>query len=70
MKYTKTLITIDIDFRNPLKMTDEELKKEICKHFCIMYLEGKIDITDVISDSAYINIDEDMMSFVKGKKLH
>lgn len=70
MKYTKTLITIDIDFRDPLKMTDEELKKEICKCFCIMYLKGKIDITDVISDSKYINIDEDMMSFVKGFKLH
>ena len=70
MKNTKTLITFDMDFRNPLKMTDEELKKEICKRFCIMYLEGKIDITDVISDSAYINIDENMMNFVRGYRLH
>ena len=70
MKNTKTLITFDMDFRNPLKMTDEELKKEICKRFCIMYLAGKIDITDVISGSAYINIDENMMNFVRGYRLH
>ena len=70
MKNTKTLITFNMDFRNPLKMTDEELKKEICKGLCIMYLEGKIDITDVISGSAYINIDENMMNFVRGYRLH
>ena len=70
MKYKKKIIKVDMDFRNPLKMTDEELKKEICKSFCVMYLEDKIDITDVISGSAYININENMMSFIKGKKLH
>jgi len=70
MKYTKTFLTFDMDFRNPSEMTDKELKKEICKRFCIMYLEGKIDITDVISDSAYINIDEHMMNFVRGERLH
>ena len=70
MKHTKTLITIDMDFRNPLEMTDEELKKEITKSFCIMYLEGKIDITDVISSSEYINIDKNLMNSIKEKKLH
>ncbi len=70
MKHTKTLITIDMDFRNPLEMTDEELKKEITKSFCIMYLEGKIDITDVISSSEYINIDKNLMNSIKEEKLH
>ena len=59
-----------MDFRNPLEMTDEELKKEITKSFCIMYLEGKIDITDVISSSEYINIDKNLMNSIKEKKLH
>ena len=35
-----------------------------------MYLEGKIDITDVISSSEYINIDKNLMNSIKEKKLH
>ena len=70
MKYTKTLITVDMDFRNPSEMTDKELKKEINKCLCIMYLEGKIDMTDIISSSTYYDIDKNLLLSMKEEKLH
>ena len=70
MKYKKTLVVADMDFRNPSELTDKELKKEISKSLCIMYLEGKIDLTDVISSSTYININENLMNSIKEEKLH
>ena len=70
MKYKKTLVVADMDFRNPSELTDEELKKEISKSLCMMYLEGKIDLTDVISSSTYININENLMNSIKEEKLH
>ena len=70
MKYKKTLVVADMDFRNPSELTDKELKKEISKSLCMMYLEGKIDLTDVISSSTYININENLMNSIKEEKLH
>ncbi len=70
MKYTKTLLSIDMDFRNPSEMTDKELKKEISKYLCIMYLEGKIDLTEVISSSTYYDIDENWILSMKEEKLN
>ncbi len=70
MKYTKTLITVDMDFRNPLEMTDKELKKEISKCLCIMYLEGKIDMTNIISSSTYYDIDKNWLLSMREEKLH
>ena len=70
MKYTKSFLTFDMDLRNPSEMTDKELKKEISKCLCIMYLEGKIDMTDVISSSTYYDIDENWVLSMKEEKLN
>ena len=70
MKYRKTFLTFDMDFRNPSEMTDKELKKEISKCLCIMYLEGKIDMTDIISSSTHYDIDENLILSMKEEKLN
>ena len=70
MKYRRTLLTFDMDFRNPSEMTDKELKKEISKCLCIMYLEGKIDMTDIISSSTYYDIDKNLLLSMREEKLH
>ena len=70
MKYTKTFLTFDMDLRNPSEMTDKELKKEISKCLCIMYLEGQIDMTDVISSPTYYDIDENWILSMKEEKLN
>ena len=70
MKYRRTFLTFDMDFRNPSEMTDKELKKEITKCLCIMYLEGKIDMTDIISSSTYYDIDKNWLLSMREEKLH
>ena len=70
MKYRRKLLTFDMDFRNPSEMTDKELKKEISKCLCIMYLEGKIDMTDIISSSTYYDIDKNWLLSMREEKLH
>ena len=70
MKYTKSFLTFDMDLRNPSEMTDKELKKEISKCLCIMYLEGKIDMTDIISSSTYYDIDKNWLLSMREEKLH
>ena len=70
MKYTKTLLAVEMDFRNPSDMTDKELKKEISKCLCIMYLEGKIDMTNIISSSTYYDIDKNWLLSMREEKLN
>ncbi len=70
MKYRRTFLTFDMDFRNPSEMTDKELKKEITKCLCIMYLEGKIDMTNIISSSTYYDIDKNWLLSMREEKLH
>ena len=70
MKYRRTFLTFDMDFRNPSEMTDKELKKEISKCLCIMYLEGKIDMTNIISSSTYYDIDKNWLLSMREEKLH
>ena len=59
-----------MDFRNASDMTDKELKKEISKCLCIMYLEGKIDMTNIISSSTYYDIDKNWLLSMREEKLH
>ena len=70
MKYRRTLLTFNMDFRSPSEMTDKELKKEISKCLCIMYLEGKIDMTDIISSSIHYDIDENWLLSMREEKLN
>lgn len=70
MKYTKTFLTFDMDLRNPSEMTDKELKKEISKCLCIMYLEGKIDMTDTITSSIHYDIDKNWLLSMREEKLN
>ena len=70
MKYRRTLLTFDMDFRNPSEMTGKELKKEISKCLCIMYLEGKIDMTDTITSSIHYDIDENWLLSMREEKLN
>ena len=62
-------ISVSLDCRHPSEMTKNELLKEANKCLCIMHLEGKIDMNDIIFSPTHYNVDEVLLSNFQ-KKLH